>query len=161
MIVVTMVLHCPKPWRHLISWCLPASLLRFHLLGIILGRDCRRPLFWKQFPSPLNCLKSGVSRKSRHGFKVGEKWVSTHFWPIFAPKNPLLDPFQPIDKKNILNPLQVEINYSPNKGPEAALTQHKSLGREESLVEKHGKSWMGQGERESTHKQYGLPCCPL
>ena len=46
---------------------------------IMLGRDCFRALFRKQFPTPLNWLKSGFSRKSRNGFEVGEKWVSTHF----------------------------------------------------------------------------------
>ena len=65
---------------------------------IMLGRDCFRALFRKQFPPPLNWLKSGVSRKSGNRIEVGEKWVATHFWPIFVPKNPLLDPFKPIDK---------------------------------------------------------------
>ena len=94
---------------------------------VMLGRDCLRALFRKQFPPPLNWVKSGLSRKSRHG--LSPKWVKSGFRPTFHPlvhtQNPLLDPFQAIDKNPILNPLYVEINCSPKTGPEAALTQHK------------------------------------
>ena len=79
-------------WKNTGGW------VHRNVSDLMLGRDCFRALFRKQFPPPLNWLKSGFSRKSQNGFKVGEKWVSTHFWPIFVPKNPLLDPFQPIDK---------------------------------------------------------------
>ena len=55
---------------------------------VLLGRDCLKALFGKRFPPPLNWVKSGFSRKSRNGFKVGEKWVLTHFLhpkPSFGP----------------------------------------------------------------------------
>ena len=94
----------------------------------MLGRDCLRAVFRKQFPPPLNWVKSGFSWKSRNGFKVGAK---VGFWPIFThfctQKTYFWPTFRPIPahwQKPILNPLSVEINCSPKKGPEAARTQH-------------------------------------
>ena len=63
------------------------------LSGLMLGRDCFRALFRKQFPPPLNWLKSGFSRKSRNGFEVGAKVGLDPFLRTFAPKNPLLTHF--------------------------------------------------------------------
>ena len=42
------------------------------------GRDCLRALFRKQFPPPLNWVKSGFSRTSRNGLKW---WVRSAFLP--------------------------------------------------------------------------------
>ena len=54
----------------------------------------------------LTWLRSQVpTPQNHHGIKVGEKWVSTHFSPIFVPKNPL----SAHSHKRILNPLYVEI----------------------------------------------------
>ena len=70
-------------------------------LRFMLGRDCLRGQghFWKTTCTPLKLAKKVFlfSRKSRNGFKVGEKWVSTQLSPIFTPENPIY-PFQPIDK---------------------------------------------------------------
>ena len=59
---------------------------------LMLGRDCLRAIFRKQFPPPLNWLKCGVSRKSQNGFKVGEKWVSTHFLTHYCTQKPTFGP---------------------------------------------------------------------
>ena len=58
------------------------------------------------------------------GLKWVQKWVLMHFDPLLHPKIHFWTHFWTIDKKPTLNPLFVEINCSPKKGPEAALTQH-------------------------------------
>ena len=85
-------------------------------LGLMLGRDCFRALFRKQFPTPLNWLKSGFSRKSRHGFEVGEKWVSTHFSPTSNPKTHFWTHFSPLTKTHLKPTLSANKSFS-EKGP--------------------------------------------
>ena len=95
--------------------------------------------------SDLNWLKSGSSRKSRHGFQVGEKSVSTHFSPIFVPQTHFWTHFSPLTKTRLKATLG-----SPKKGPEAALTQHNvtpcdpytlNLGGDDSTLNLPGMGW--------------------
>ena len=59
---------------------------------VMLGRDCFRAIFRKQFPPPLNWLKSGFSRKSRNGLKVGEKCVFDPLFTYFCTQKPTCGP---------------------------------------------------------------------
>ena len=83
--------------EHQIKWRMP-NVLRLwsevrQITSLMLGRDCLRALFGKQFPPPLNWVKGRFSAISRSGFKVGNKWVLMPFDPLFAPKNPLFTHF--------------------------------------------------------------------
>ena len=76
---------------------------------VMLGRDCLRAVSRKQFPPRLKLGKKWVFVNIQYGFKVGAKVGFDPFRPTFCTQKPtfgpILDPFQPIDKKPILNPL--------------------------------------------------------
>ena len=127
------------------------SCLQLIHVRILLGRDCLRALFSKQFPRPVKWVKKGFCRSP----EVILKWVQSGFgafWPTFGPKNPrFLPTFGPISgdwQKPHLKPTLRDDKLFCKKGPEATLTQH-------SVRNSSGKQKQGSGVRERLRKESG------
>ena len=96
--------------------------------AMMLGRDYLRALCNEQFLPPSKWVKMGF----RLCPEMGLKWVKNGFWrisPTFAPQSPLFTHFWThyrILTKSYLKPTFSGNKLFSKKGPEAALTQHKS-----------------------------------
>ena len=55
--------------------------------SIMLGRDCLRAIFRKQFPPPFNWLKSGFRENPEMGLKLVKSGVRPTFDPFLHPKD--------------------------------------------------------------------------
>ena len=53
---------------------------------VMLGRDCVKAVFRKQFPPPQIGSKVGFREYAEMGLKWVQKWALTHFDPLLHPK---------------------------------------------------------------------------
>ena len=103
----------------------------------MLGRDCLKALFGKQFPPPLNWVKSGFSWICRNGFQVSAKVGFDAFWPTLAPQTHFWTHFSPLLKTH-LKPTLSGNKLFPQKGalrqPWPSITQAMDADRKAAAL---------------------------